>query len=672
MAECDITICVHNCLHHLVGCVESVRANTLYTDYRLIVVNDGSDRVTTEYISSLKGVTVLNNKKSIGYLKSANRGLSFSRSRYKVLLNSDTIVTPGWLTKLARAAGSGPNVGLVSPLSNSAQTLTIRMPPGLDFTRVNELIEKLSLKNYPPAVTVVGFCLLVTQELIDAIGLFDEAFGMGYVEECDYQYRAADAGFSAVIADDTYIYHVEGASRRGYDWPLKENLKLFMSRWEKQYEKDMDEYGRRDDLGYLRNKDTMELAAAAPREERDLDVLFVLMQMGTYGGVIDIVEIVNRLILKGVRASVATFSPPTLKMETLFEPIVYESLSDFRGSPPRAKLVVATSHHTVYPIYSAYMNEKDIRLAYYIQDYESWFEGSSREGAVLTYPLIDNRITISTWLHDKLLSGHGHESVMIPLGVDRNLFYPRGGAARKTARVAAMVRVEPRRGMENLFNALRMLSARRKVKVDLFGTAWVDPAKVHFSYVHHGVLSREETALLLSRAAVVIDPSAFHGFGLIGLEAMASGVPSVLTDCGGIREYARDGINALLVPPGDPDALARNVMRLMDDGDLRRKIVKNGLETAARFDWDIQADRIREYFSGLLEGPPTPIGEKAARFGRLSINLTDWLIAELGRQRQQAGRLRGELDYILSRPAVRYGLRAKRLLRRLTGNMRRK
>ena len=100
-----------------------------------------------------------------------------------------------------------------------------------------------------------------------------------------------------------------------------------------------------------------------------------------------------------------------------------------------------------------------------------------------------------------------------------------------------MVRREPRRGMENLLRALRMLSSKRLIQVDLFGPAWVDPGAAFFPYVHHGVLSRAETAQLLSRADIVVDPSAFHGFGLIGLEAMASGTPSVLTDCGGIGEY---------------------------------------------------------------------------------------------------------------------------------------
>jgi len=159
-------------------------------------------------------------------------------------------------------------------------------------------------------------------------------------------------------------------------------------------------------------------------------------------------------------------------MKTLFTPIVYNSLSIFRDSPPTARLVVATSYHTVYPIYSAYRDKEDVRLAYYIQDYEAWFEESARKAALLTYSLIENKFTISTWLHDKLLTEHGQESALIPLGVDRTIFYPRHQKpGRNARRIAAMVRTEPRRGMDNLFKALQILSSRRRIKVDLFGPA---------------------------------------------------------------------------------------------------------------------------------------------------------------------------------------------------------
>jgi glycosyltransferase involved in cell wall biosynthesis len=70
-------------------------------------------------------------------------------------------------------------------------------------------------------------------------------------------------------------------------------------------------------------------------------------------------------------------------------------------------------------------------------------------------------------------------------------------------------------------------------------------------------------------------------WGLVPLEAMACGVPVVATGTGGSAEYLRHETNALLVPPGDSDAIARAVRRLAGDGALRERLVAGGRRTAA-------------------------------------------------------------------------------------------
>ena len=116
---------------------------------------------------------------------------------------------------------------------------------------------------------------------------------------------------------------------------------------------------------------------------------------------------------------------------------------------------------------------------------------------------------------------------------------------------------------------------------------------------------------LLSTVHVVVDPSLFQGFGLIGLEGMASGAACVLTDSGGASEYAVDGVNALLVPPRDSGALAAAIRRLVDDPALRERLAAAGVETARRFTWKLTATRFRAFMEAL---PPARSagGERAA------------------------------------------------------------
>ncbi|HQR68596.1 MAG TPA: glycosyltransferase, partial [Thermoanaerobaculia bacterium] len=89
-------------------------------------------------------------------------------------------------------------------------------------------------------------------------------------------------------------------------------------------------------------------------------------------------------------------------------------------------------------------------------------------------------------------------------------------------------------------------------------------------------------ASLLSSAHVVVDPSLWQGFGLVGLEGMSSGAACVVTASGGVAEYAVDGRNALVVPPRDADALAAAILRLVEDAALRERLAAAGIEAAPR------------------------------------------------------------------------------------------
>ncbi len=87
----------------------------------------------------------------------------------------------------------------------------------------------------------------------------------------------------------------------------------------------------------------------------------------------------------------------------------------------------------------------------------------------------------------------------------------------------------------------------------------------------------------LRRATVVVIPSRVEGFSLVAAEAMACGAPVVATRCG-VEEYLRDGENGLLVPVENPAALARAIVRVLKEPELRQLIAKAGRETASQFD----------------------------------------------------------------------------------------
>ena len=103
----------------------------------------------------------------------------------------------------------------------------------------------------------------------------------------------------------------------------------------------------------------------------------------------------------------------------------------------------------------------------------------------------------------------------------------------------------------------------------------------------HGYVDNVMRASLLRHATVLAYPSRYEGFGFPVLEAMSVGVPVVSTTAGGIPEVAGDA--ALLVPPGDPDALAQALTTALTDSAERARLVAAGRARAAMFTWEAHA-----------------------------------------------------------------------------------
>jgi len=92
------------------------------------------------------------------------------------------------------------------------------------------------------------------------------------------------------------------------------------------------------------------------------------------------------------------------------------------------------------------------------------------------------------------------------------------------------------------------------------------------------------------------------------LEMMACGGVCVVGRVSGYDEYINDGENALVVEPTDIDAARSAVQRLITDQELRGKLQKNGLETAAQRDWESSIDKLENCFEDITEGKQVYFG----------------------------------------------------------------
>jgi glycosyltransferase involved in cell wall biosynthesis len=93
-----------------------------------------------------------------------------------------------------------------------------------------------------------------------------------------------------------------------------------------------------------------------------------------------------------------------------------------------------------------------------------------------------------------------------------------------------------------------------------------------------------------------------ESFGIVNLEAMASGIPIVASDLGGIPDVVNDRVNGLLSIPGDIQNLAETLALLMADAHLRKELGDNGKKLAGNYSWDKIANETEQLYMDILNG----------------------------------------------------------------------
>jgi glycosyltransferase involved in cell wall biosynthesis len=323
-------------------------------------------------------------------------------------------------------------------------------------------------------------------------------------------------------------------------------------------------------------------------------VAFLLPGLGAYGGVLSVLQLATRLRLRGIRSTVAVDAPhdPWAAGETLLAaPRAYPTTDDLVRRLPPHHLVVGTRWDT-WPIALELAARWRTGAVAFVQDDElSQLAEGSEEHSVAAAALgaFPHVVVKSRWLEDRVRRS-GREVHRIPLGLDLDVFRLQPSSVAAVPRVVTPARPGvAHRNFEGTLAALREVSRRGLVvEATFFGRPFAPVGDL--DYTHAGRLSQEGVADLLGSASVLLDASTWQGFGRPGLEAMACGVPAVLTPHGGIAEYAQHGQNCLTADPTDPVAVADAVAALLQDGDLARRLVEAGRETAQRFDAEREAD----------------------------------------------------------------------------------
>lgn len=292
------------------------------------------------------------------------------------------------------------------------------------------------------------------------------------------------------------------------------------------------------------------------------------------------------------------------KLNLWLQPLVYRDRRHLVEEFPESDVVIATFWITAHRYMRALRERYDFVSVYFIQDYESWFypehDTLHRRNVLHSYLTTEHHIVKSRWLAD-MVNQHGPSCDIVPIGLDLGVFFPRSGRRPSRPRVISVAKPGHegiRRGFaETVETFRRVAEARPDVELVFYGATPDVMPDMPFEYTNAGpIYDQNKVAELISSADVLLDASLWQGFGRPGLEAMACGTVPVLTNIGGLTEYARHDENCLLVQPGDPAAAAAAILRVIDDPVLYGRLTAEGIETARRFSHVDEARRHVELY----------------------------------------------------------------------------
>ncbi|MFQ1020778.1 glycosyltransferase family 4 protein [Tardisphaera saccharovorans] len=359
----------------------------------------------------------------------------------------------------------------------------------------------------------------------------------------------------------------------------------------------------------------MSTSSQGPPKWRPLDVLWINHRDPKHpragGAEVHLIEVGKRLVARGHAVTLLCERWPGSAREEVIEgvrvrryggPLTLHALSPIFAAASRADVVVDDVAHAVPFFSNLFARRPVVAIVHHVHqgvlDRElpfpiSWAAKKAERGVRLYRSIVTVSEASKADLVRKL--GVSPERVtVISEGVDLSKYSP-----GKKADAPTFLWLGRIKRYKNADHAIRAVSAVRGARLTVAGAGDPDEVsrlralakelgaedRVDFK----GWVSEEEKASLYAESWALLMTSSVEGFGLVVVEAAASGTPTVAYDQGPMREVVEDGRTGFLVPFGDASALSERVAALSSDRSLAERMGMEARRFSKRFDWDATA-----------------------------------------------------------------------------------
>jgi phosphatidyl-myo-inositol alpha-mannosyltransferase len=200
---------------------------------------------------------------------------------------------------------------------------------------------------------------------------------------------------------------------------------------------------------------------------------------------------------------------------------------------------------------------------------------------------------------------------IVPNGVDVRAFSDPGRPVEGLPagpKILWVNRLDPQKGFEIMLRAFEQIASEvGEVHLLVAGDGRDRvllrslPGDLRSRILRLGTVAHEALPRYHAAADVFVSPATGQeSFGIVLVEAMAAGVPVVASDIEGYREVVRDGIDGLLAPPNDPNALAAAIRRVLSEPELAAALKAAGRSRAQAFSWQAVAPRLEAVYDRVL------------------------------------------------------------------------
>ncbi|MCL6583819.1 MAG: glycosyltransferase family 4 protein [bacterium] len=274
---------------------------------------------------------------------------------------------------------------------------------------------------------------------------------------------------------------------------------------------------------------------------------------------------------------------------------------------PEADVIFATSWQTAEIILKCLVCKG--KKFYLIQHYEVWSGPKERVEATWRAPFY--KVVIARWLYEKGLDLGilEEEMIHIPNGINHEFFKIVKPIDQRPPTVAMMYSHLDWKGATDGIKALELAKNKLpQLQAILFGSRRRPLSLPHWIRYFQNPPQAVIRDQIYNASSIYLCPSWTEGWALPSAEAMACGCAVISTDNGGIRDYAVHEETALISPPKTPEALARNIIRLVENDALRIMLAQAGHQNIQRFTWKQSADFLERFLMEKIKThPPTAL-----------------------------------------------------------------